>query len=269
MASYLRPRRGKKATAIAQLTASAPLKRGEVFFEVPDGGTGTGKGKIKMGDGTTAYESLPYFLEDFDPDSATVGFTNATAAESDPYASNTTHASAIVPTANLKTIFTNLKQLLLNYNSQLTTLNNDLTNINNSLVANSKHFYFDYKNGKYGYNTNPNRGADTFVPFKNGFDCEIFFIDQDLLFIANKCYLIANGEINIVTESEATTISELMDISVPNYVYVKAKKKCKMTVYSNDNVVSNINETIVNAGQTVAQFGATEKYNCFIIAENI
>lgn len=42
-----------------------------------------------------------------------------------------------------------------------------LKNVNNSLVANNKHFYFDYKNGKYGYNTNPNRGADTFVPFSN------------------------------------------------------------------------------------------------------
>ena len=143
-----------------------------------------------------------------------------------------------------------------------------LKEVNNSLIANSKHFYFDYKNGKYGYNTNPNRGADTFVPFKNGFDGEIFFMDQNLS-IADKCYLISNGEINIVTKSEATTISEFMDISIPDYVYVKAKKKCKMTVYSNDNVVSNINETIVNAGQTVAQFGATAKYNCFIIAENI
>lgn len=43
-----------------------------------------------------------------------------------------------------------------------------LISLNNSLIANSKHFYFDYKNGKYGYNTNPNRGADTFVPFSNG-----------------------------------------------------------------------------------------------------
>lgn len=126
MASYLRPRRGKKATAIAQLNSSAPLKRGEVFFEVPDAGTGTGAGRIKMGDGSTAYESLPYFLEPFDPDSATVGFTNATAAESDPYTTNATHTNAIVPSANLKTILTNLKQLLLNYNSQFTKLNNDL-----------------------------------------------------------------------------------------------------------------------------------------------
>ena len=133
MASYLRPRRGKKATAIAQLTASAPLKRGEVFFEVPDAGTGTGAGKIKMGDGSTAYESLPYFLEPFDPDSATVGFTDATEAEADPYTSNATHTNAIVPAANFKTIFTNLKQLLLNYNSQFTKLNNDLENINGKL----------------------------------------------------------------------------------------------------------------------------------------
>lgn len=40
--------------------------------------------------------------------------------------------------------------------------------LDSSLVANSNHFYFDYKDGKYGYNTNPNRGADTFVPFKSG-----------------------------------------------------------------------------------------------------
>ena len=46
---------------------------------------------------------------------------------------------------------------------------NALKEVNNSLVANSKHFYFDYKDGKYGYNTNPNRGADTFVPFKKVF----------------------------------------------------------------------------------------------------
>lgn len=38
------------------------------------------------------------------------------------------------------------------------------------MVANSNHFYFDYKNGKYGYNTSPNRGADTFFPFKSSYE---------------------------------------------------------------------------------------------------
>ena len=30
--------------------------------------------------------------------------------------------------------------------------------------------YLDKQNGKYGYNTDPNRGADTFHPFSNGFN---------------------------------------------------------------------------------------------------
>lgn len=138
MASFLRPRRGKKATAVAQLTASAPLKRGEIFFEVPDTGCGTGTGKIKMGDGTTAYASLPYFMEQptVDYTNAVVAWTNTTAADSDPYSTNSTYAGNIVPSASLKTIFTNLKKLLLNYNSQLTSLNNDLEqNINQYCLA--------------------------------------------------------------------------------------------------------------------------------------
>ena len=135
MASYLRPRRGKKATATSQLTASNPLKRGEIFFEVPDTGVGTGTGKIKMGDGATAYASLPYFMVQptVDYTNAVVAWTNTTAASSAPYTDNATYTNAIIPSASLKTIFTNLKKLLLNYNSQLTTLNNDLANINTDL----------------------------------------------------------------------------------------------------------------------------------------
>lgn len=33
------------------------------------------------------------------------------------------------------------------------------------LSANGNRFYFDYQNGRYGYNTDPARGADTFSPF--------------------------------------------------------------------------------------------------------
>lgn len=65
---------------------------------------------------------------------------------------------------------------------------NEITSVNNSLIANSKHFYFDYKNGKYGYNTNPNRGADTFVPFKNG----VTLIDSDLY--KSKTYALKSGK---------------------------------------------------------------------------
>lgn len=33
---------------------------------------------------------------------------------------------------------------------------------------NADEFYFDYQNGKYGFNTDPDRGADTFHPFSSG-----------------------------------------------------------------------------------------------------
>lgn len=43
-----------------------------------------------------------------------------------------------------------------------------LNMLNDSLTANNNQFYFDYQDGKYGYNTDPNRGADTFSPFSSG-----------------------------------------------------------------------------------------------------
>jgi hypothetical protein len=121
MASYLRPRRGKKSTAESQ---GLVLKRGEVFFECPDTGVGTGAGKIKVGDGSTAYSSLPYFLEQTNVENSTIGFTDTSSATAS--SNNATYLTNIKPANSLKTIFTNLKQLLYNYNSQLTSLNNDL-----------------------------------------------------------------------------------------------------------------------------------------------
>lgn len=123
MASYLRPRRGKEATAKSQ---NIVLKRGEIFFETPAGGVGTGIGRLKMGDGSTSYASLPYFLRQLDlsDNNTKCAFTNVTAATDK--SNNNTYLNNIAPTNSLKTLFQNIKQLLLNYNSQLTSLNNDL-----------------------------------------------------------------------------------------------------------------------------------------------
>lgn len=126
MASYLRPRRGKKATAESQAIV---LKRGEVFFECPDEGVGTGLGKIKVGDGATAYASLPYFLKNFslNDSDATIAFTDTSTATD--ASNNATYLTNIKPANSIKTIFTNLKQLLFNYNSEITQLNNDLSDL--------------------------------------------------------------------------------------------------------------------------------------------
>ena len=39
---------------------------------------------------------------------------------------------------------------------------------NSSLTANGSQLCMDYHDGKYGINTDPNRGADTFIPFHSG-----------------------------------------------------------------------------------------------------
>jgi hypothetical protein len=58
-----KPRRGTKENAEKYLIGDKVLENGEIFFEVPDTGIGTGKGKIKMGDGIHDYVDLPYFIE--------------------------------------------------------------------------------------------------------------------------------------------------------------------------------------------------------------
>ena len=127
MASFLKPRRGKRATAISQ---NIILKKGEVFFEVPDSGVGKGLGKIKLGDGTTGYNSLPYFLEPTDVDAAGITFTEATSTN------NTTLLNAIKSGASLSTIVGNTKKMLRNLNSSVTSLNTEVDgSIKNASVS--------------------------------------------------------------------------------------------------------------------------------------
>ena len=67
MAFYtIRPKSGTK-TQWEQ--ANPVLREREIGFEYPDGGLATGLVKMKMGDGTTAWNSLPYAIvgqEEFD-----------------------------------------------------------------------------------------------------------------------------------------------------------------------------------------------------------
>lgn len=136
MASYLRPRRGKKATAISQ---NIILKRGEIFFEVPDAGVGKGAGKLKMGDGSTAYSSLPYFMEPTSVDVATsaISFTESSTT------ANATLLNEIASGAQLKTIVGSIKKLLRNLNSSVTSLNNDLAS--SEVVSSRKRYIQGYE----------------------------------------------------------------------------------------------------------------------------
>ena len=126
MASYLRPRRGKKATALSQ---NITLKAGEVFFETPTTGVGTGAGRIMMGNGSNNYTYLnnnkKAFITDINcPDCYISNFT-ATAGNT-TLSNNDTYLNNMKPGATASTFFTNLWTLLSSHNKQLTQLNNDL-----------------------------------------------------------------------------------------------------------------------------------------------
>ena len=84
------------------------------------------------------------------------------------------------------------------------------------MVANNKHFYFDYKNGKYGYNTNPNRGADTFHPFSNS---------------------------QVMTISPFTSLSKTVELDIePSYVVIFTTTETGYpTIYSNGKIQTTNN----------------------------
>lgn len=52
-------------------------------------------------------------------------------------------------------------------NSSISTANSNINALNNELTVSGTKFYFDHKNGNFGFNTSANRGADTFHPFSS------------------------------------------------------------------------------------------------------
>ena len=104
MPSIISPHRGGKTKMTTGTGASTVLGAGELFVEYPDTGAGSGKSKIKIGDGVTAYSSLPYALGDTSTD--LIVFDSSTA---------TTVAQALaeaVSGASLATIVAGLKKAI-------------------------------------------------------------------------------------------------------------------------------------------------------------
>lgn len=54
-----------------------------------------------------------------------------------------------------------------NMNNLEQRIKTEFDSVNSSLVANGSQLYMDYHDGKYGVNTDPKRGADTFIPFRS------------------------------------------------------------------------------------------------------
>ena len=148
VSKVLKPRRGLKSTMASSAKKGTVLASGELFVEAPDTGVGTGQHKIKIGDGTTAYNSLPYAIGDTSNDK--IEFSSNTA---------TTVANALNSVASgqsLKTIIGGLKQAISLCNTSITQLN-DETNKINVYVGNDGKIHFTNK-----------AGADSVLPFSKG-----------------------------------------------------------------------------------------------------
>lgn len=150
MISILRPRRGKKATAETQ---NIVLKRGEVFFESPDTGVGTGTGRIKIGDGTTPYKDLPYFIDttnlNIDVDDSTIEFdeyTNSSSYSIENIINNEISSGKILKNiiSAIKYVLYSLKRSINQTDEKVTTIaqvatqhENDIGNLITNVNANS------------------------------------------------------------------------------------------------------------------------------------
>lgn len=151
MASYLRPRRGKKSTADS---SAIVLKKGEVFFEIDNNGISTGEnakacGKIKLGNGVTVYSNLGYFIDpnvtciDFEDD-----YTATPAYNGQEYYSL---INAIEPSATIKSIMGNIKALLFKAATDVTTIKNSSDIEPWTYVGSMQRTYYTSGDNKYNY----------------------------------------------------------------------------------------------------------------------
>ena len=117
MSKVFKPRRGKASTLA---TKNPTLEAGEIIVEVPDTGVGTGTGKVKMGDGTTPYNSLPTLLG---------GELGSQTSDVSTDSSTTVSAALnnVVSGSAASSLFGSLKQAAALLNTKVNELNDDIS----------------------------------------------------------------------------------------------------------------------------------------------
>ena len=134
ISKIFKPRRGLASTMQGS-KAGTVLADGEMFIEVQGTTVGKAKCKMKMGDGTTAYSSLPYAMGDTSSDPITFTPNSATTAE--------TALASATSGATLATIVAAMKRAISLNAESITQLNDDKISKNDSASYPSdiKHFY--------------------------------------------------------------------------------------------------------------------------------
>ena len=130
-------KRGDSATI-----TSTPVTDGQILFDT------SGNGKMYLDNGTDRLEMGGAITVD-----ASLSKTSTNAIQNKAVTGNILNSLAEVSAATQQNTIAGALAL---------------KEVNSSLTANNNKFYFDYQDGKYGFNTDPNRGADTFSPFSSG-----------------------------------------------------------------------------------------------------
>ena len=129
-------KRGDSATI-----TSTPVTDGQILFDT------SGNGKMYLDNGTDRLEMGGAITVD-----ASLSKTSTNAIQNKAVTGNILNSLAEVSAATQQNTIAGALAL---------------KEVNSSLTVNDNQFYFDYKDGKYGFNTDPNRGADTFSPFSS------------------------------------------------------------------------------------------------------
>ena len=250
MASYLRPRRGRKATAESQ---NILLKRGEVFFEVPTSGVGTGIGKVKVGDGTTGYSSLPYFIDQGNVTDSSVNFTESSVTD------NTELLNKITTGSKLNVIVPSMKKIISNLNNKVN--NNCSINLNLSELSTiDKSYIYVSPNGS---DTSGNGSSSK--PYRS--------ISRAIKDIPDSMYANGANGTNYDTKKQIRVEGGTYNESI--YVIGKEFKIClagDVTINATTNTTFNLSRGSKVSVTTLNESSATTKYsltlNCLGTAED-
>lgn len=131
------PRRGRKSTMLSSGKKDIVLKEGELFLEYSDTGISSGNCNIKIGDGTTTYENLPYALKSLEE------ATDLTVTFSD--AKSTTASNAMTSATSGSTIgklFGYIRKAIKLLDSSVTTLQSTVvdTSLNGTEISTASNF---------------------------------------------------------------------------------------------------------------------------------
>ena len=142
MAKHFKPRRGR----VSVLAERNPLLlEGELIFECPDTGVGTGVVKVKIGDGVHQYNDLPYAIKDTVVEEVAVLVETPTKEDGSAYTTKAEYMGIIASNQKVKHILGAIKKCLEMTDTTLTELNNKIKSLTTTVngKANSSHTHDD------------------------------------------------------------------------------------------------------------------------------